>query len=83
MQAARGEWKVKKSNMRSMVATPDNRDLSNKEKELTPTHISIYRKKIDGQIKNTAKRVTDSTLPCYGAMVGKQQCAASQGQSKL
>ena len=53
-----------------MVAAPDNRDLSNKEKE----HIHAYsteRKKNDGQIKKTPKRVTDSTLPCYGAMVGK------------
>ena len=54
-----------------MVAAPDNRDLSNKEKELT--HIQHRKKKTknDGQIKKTAKRVTDSTLPCYGAMVGK------------
>ena len=51
-----------------MVAAPDNRDLSNEEKE--HTHIQ-HRKKNDGQIKKTAKRVTDSTLPCYGAMVGK------------
>ena len=53
-----------------MVAAPDNRDLSNKEKEHTHTY-STKRKKNDGQIKKTAKRVTDSTLPCYGAMVGK------------
>ena len=53
-----------------MVAAPDNRDLSNKEKE--HTHIQHRKKKEnDGQIKKTAKRVTDSTLPCYGAMVGK------------
>ena len=26
---------------------------------------------MNGQIKKTAKRVTDSTLSCYGAMVGK------------
>ena len=56
--------------MRSMVAAPDNRDLSNKEKE--HTHIQHRKKnKNDGQIKKTAKRVTDSTLPCYGAMIGK------------
>ena len=29
------------------------------------------QKKNDGQMKKTAKRVTDSTLPCYGAMIGK------------
>ena len=29
------------------------------------------KKKNDGQIKKTVKRVTDSTLRCYGAMVGK------------
>ena len=56
-----------------MVAAPDNRDLSNKEKK--HTHIQHRKKKKkkrnDGQIKKTAKRVTDSTLPCYGAMVGK------------
>ena len=45
-----------------MVAAPDNRDLSNKEKK--HTHTAQKEKK-------TAKRVTDSTLPCYGAMVGK------------
>ena len=55
--------------MRSMVAAPDYKDLSNKEKE--HTHIQQRKKKYDGQIKKTAKRVTDSTLPCYGAMVGK------------
>ena len=55
-----------------MVAAPDNRDLSSKEKELTHTHTARKeRKKNDGQIKKTAKRVTDSTLPYYGAMVGK------------
>ena len=54
--------------MRSMVAAPDDRDLSNKEKEHTHT---TQKKKNDGQIKKTAKRGTDSTLPCYGAMVGK------------
>ena len=55
-----------------MVAVPGNRDLSNKEKELTHTYSTeIKKKKNDGQIKKTAKRVTDSTLPCYGAMVGK------------
>ena len=53
-----------------MVAAPDNRDLSNKEKEHTHTY-STEKKKTDCQIKKTAKRVTDSTLPCYGAMVGK------------
>ena len=35
------------------------------------THTYSTEKKIDGQIKKTAKIVTDSTLPCYGAMVGK------------
>ena len=55
-----------------MVAAPDNRDLSNKEKEHTHIqHRKKKKKKTDGQIKKTAKRVTDSTLPCYGAMVGK------------
>ena len=58
-----------------MVAAPDNRDLSNKEKEHTHTYSTKRKtkktKKIYGQIKKTAKRVTDSTLPCYGAMVGK------------
>ena len=53
-----------------MVAAPDNRDLSNKEKEHTHTHTAPKRKKNDGQVKKTAKRVTDSTLPCYGVMVG-------------
>ena len=38
-----------------MVAAPDNRDLSNKEKERTHTY-STERKKNDGQIKKTAKR---------------------------
>ena len=53
-----------------MVAAPDNRNLSSKEKEHTHTHTA--QKKInDGQIKKTAKRVTDSKLPCYDAMVGK------------
>ena len=52
-----------------MVAAPDDRDLLNKEKEHTHTYST--EKKNDGQIKKTAKRVTDSTLPCYGAMVGK------------
>ena len=56
-----------------MVAAPDNRDLSNKEKE----HTHTAQKKNDGQIKKTAKRVTDSTLPCYGAMVGKHDSAWS------
>ena len=55
-----------------MVAAPDNRDLSNKEKEQTHIqHRKKKKKKNDGQIKKTAKRVTDSTLPCYGAIVGK------------
>ena len=56
-----------------MVAAPDNRDLSNKEKEHTHTYSTEKKKKKknDVQIKNTAKRVRDSTLPCYGAMVGK------------
>ena len=54
-----------------MVAAPDDRDLSNKEKEHTHTYSTKRLKKNDGQIKKTAKRVTDSTLPCYGAMVGK------------
>ena len=54
-----------------MVATPDNRDLSNKEKEHTHTYSTERKKQNDGPIKKTAKRVTDSTLPCYGAMVGK------------
>ena len=54
-----------------MVAAPDNRDLSNKEKEHTHISHRKRKKKNDGQIKKTAKRVTDSTLPCYGAMVGK------------
>ena len=49
--------------MRSMVAAPDNRDLSNEEKELTHTYSTERKKKNDGQIKKTAKRVTDSTLP--------------------
>ena len=53
-----------------MVAAPDNRDLSNKEKDYTHTY-SSERKKNDGQIEKTAKRITDSTLPCYGAMVEK------------
>ena len=56
-----------------VAAAPDNRDLSNEEKK-THTHtaqIKKNKKKNDGQIKKTAKRVTDSTLPCYGAMVGK------------
>ena len=57
--------------MRSMVAAPDDRDLSNKRKEHTHTHTVQKEKKNDGQIEKTAKRVTDSTLPCYGAMVGK------------
>ena len=58
--------------MRSMVAAHDNKDLSNKEKEHTHIqHRKKKKKKNDGQIKKTAKRVTDSTLPCYGAMVGK------------
>ena len=55
--------------MRSMVAAPDNRDLSNKEKEHTHIQHRKKKKKYDGQIKKTAKRVTGSTLPCYGAMV--------------
>ena len=54
-----------------MVAAPDNKDLSNKEKEHTHTYGTERKKKNDGQIKKTAKRGTDSTLPCYGAMVGK------------
>ena len=59
-----------------MVAAPDNSDLSNKEKEHTHTTAQKElkekkKKKNDGQIKKTAKRVSDSTLPCYGAMVGK------------
>ena len=54
-----------------MVAAPDNRDLSNKEKEHTHIQHRKKKKKNDGQIKKTAKRVTDSTLPCYGVMVGK------------
>ena len=57
-----------------MVAAPDNRDLSSTEKEHTHTHTAQKekkKKKNDGQIKKTAKRVTDSTLPCYGAMVRK------------
>ena len=55
-----------------MVAASGNRDLSNKEKEHTRTYSTERKKKKnDGQIKKTAKRVTDSTLPCYGAMVGK------------
>ena len=54
-----------------MVAAPDDRDLSNKEKEYTHTYSTERIKKNDCQIKKTAKRVTDSTLPCYGAMVGK------------
>ena len=54
-----------------MVAAPDNRDLSNEEKEHTHIQHRKKKKKNDGQIKKTAKRVTDSTLPCYGAMVGK------------
>ena len=54
-----------------MVAAPDNRDLSNKEKEHSHTYSTERKKRNDGQIKKTAKRVTDSTLPCYGAMVGK------------
>ena len=53
-----------------MVAPPDNRDLSNKEKEHIQ-HRKKEKKKNDGQIKKSAKRVTDSTLPCCGAMVGK------------
>ena len=59
--------------MRSMVVAPDYRNLSNKEKEHTHTYSTERKKKKknDGQIKKTAKRVTDSTLPCYGAMVGK------------
>ena len=57
--------------MKSMVAAPDDRDLSNKEKEHTHTYNTEKKKKNDGQIRKTAKRVTDSTLPCYGAMVGK------------
>ena len=52
-----------------MVAASDDRYLSNKEKEHTHTYST--EKKNDGQIKKTAKRVTDSTLPCHGAMVGK------------
>ena len=51
-----------------MVAAPDNRDLSNKEKEHTHTYSTERKKKNDGQIKKTAKRVTDSRLPCYGAI---------------
>ena len=55
-----------------MVAAPDIRDLSNKEKEHTHTaQKEKKKKKNDGPIEKTAKRVTDSTLPCYGAMVGK------------
>ena len=55
-----------------MVATPD-RDLSNKKKEHIDTYIQYTKKKKnDGQIKKTAKRVTDSILPCYGAMVEKR-----------
>ena len=59
--------------MRSMVAAPDNRDLWNKEKEHTHTYSTERKKnkKNDGQIKKTAKRVTDSALPYYGTMVGK------------
>ena len=57
--------------MRSMVAAPDDKDLSNKEKEHTYTYSTERKKKNDGEIKKTAKRVTDSTLMCYGAMVGK------------
>ena len=55
-----------------MVAAPDNRDLSNKEKEHTLTYSTERKKKKnDSRIEKTAKRVTDSTLPCCGAMVGK------------
>ena len=58
-----------------MVAAPDNRDLSNKEEHTHIQHRNKKKKKKrmvhDGQIKKTAKRVTDSTLPCYGAIVGK------------
>ena len=58
-----------------MVAARDDRDLSNKEKEHTHTHTystERRRKKKGREIKKTAKRVTDSTLPCYGGTVGKQ-----------
>ena len=41
------------------------------KKKNTHTYSTEKKKKYDGQIKKTAKRVTDSTLPCYGAMVGK------------
>ena len=58
-----------------MVAAPDDRDLSNKEKE--HTYSTEKKKKNDGQIKKTAKRITDSTLLCYGAMVGKHNCVWS------
>ena len=42
------------------------------KKRSTHTHTVQKKKKNDGQIKKTAKRVTDCTLPCYGAMVGKR-----------
>ena len=52
-----------------MVAAPENRDLPYKEKEHTHTHTAQKEKKkkkeTDGQVKKTAKRVTDSTLPYY------------------
>ena len=54
-----------------MIAAPENRDLSNKEKEHTHTYSTERKKKNDGQIKKTAKRVADSTLPCYVVMVEK------------
>ena len=42
------------------------------KKKSTHTHTAQKKKKKnDGQIKKTAKRVTDSTLPYYDAMVGK------------
>ena len=47
-------------------------DLSNKKKNThTYSTEKKKKKKNDGQIKKTAKRVTDFTLPCYDAMVGK------------
>ena len=51
-----------------MVAAPDNRDLSNKEKE--HTHIQ-HRKKKQRSDEKDSKESHRFHMPCYGAMVGK------------
>ena len=49
-----------------MVASPDDRDLSNKEREHTHTHTYSTEKKHDGQIKRQQK---ESQILHFNAMV--------------